>query len=104
MGVGYLVVMGILFAVLPSPGDLHANVAEYGRHATETPRPLVGPNGNIVFPGFPADVLAQFRTDSVAAQLILWAVIGLVFAPLAERVLDPAAVRRRKEELVAASA
>jgi hypothetical protein len=102
MGLAYLAVMGVLFAVLPSPGDLHANVAAYGRHATETPRPLVGPHGHIVFPGFPADVLAQFRMYSVAAQLLLWAVIALTFAPLAERVLDPAAVRRRKERLVTA--
>jgi hypothetical protein len=93
-GLGYLVVMTILFLVLPPLGHLHANVAEYGKQATETPLPLTDDQGNIVFPGFPADVLAQFRAYAVAAQVILWGVIGLMFAPLAERTLDPGKARR----------
>jgi hypothetical protein len=88
-GLSYLTLMAVLFLVLPPLGHLHTNVVEYGRHATETPLPLTDDQGNIAFPGFPADVLAQFRAYSVAAQLILWGLIGLVFAPLAERVLDP---------------
>jgi hypothetical protein len=40
-----------------------------------------------VFPGFPADVLYHFRLSSIGAQLVLWAAIGLVFAPMAERLL-----------------
>jgi hypothetical protein len=32
-------------------------------------------------------VLFNFRFYSVAAQLILWAALGLVFAPLAARLL-----------------
>jgi hypothetical protein len=74
-------------AILPPLGHLHANVEEYGRHSTETPLPLTDANGTIVFPGFPADVLAEFRVYSVAAQLIMWSFIGVVFAPLAEKVL-----------------
>jgi predicted cobalt transporter CbtA len=93
-GGGYLTVMVVLFLVLPPLGHLHANVAEYGRHATETPLPLTDANGNIVFPGFPADVLAEFRVYSVAAQLIMWSTIGIVFAPLAERVVTGRTVRR----------
>lgn len=88
-GAAYLVLMGIVFLVLPPFGHLHSNVVEYGKHATETPLPLEDDQGSIVFPGFPADVLAQFRAYSVAAQVILWGLIGLVFAPLAERVLQP---------------
>jgi hypothetical protein len=50
---------------------------------------LTDASGTIVYPGFPADVLFDFRLYSVAAQLILWATIGLIFAPLAERLLHP---------------
>jgi hypothetical protein len=53
----------------------------------ETPAPLTDPTGRIVFPGFPADVLFHFRFSSIGAQLVLWAAIGLVFAPMAERLL-----------------
>jgi predicted cobalt transporter CbtA len=56
----------------------------------ETPGPLTDAAGRIVFPGFPADVLFYFRFYSVAAQLVLWATIGLVFAPMAERLLGRA--------------
>jgi hypothetical protein len=34
-------------------------------------------------------VLFSFRLYSVGAQLLLWSAIGLVFAPLAERLLQP---------------
>jgi hypothetical protein len=86
-------------ALLPSLGELSANVQQYGHHATETPLPLIDPKGRIVYPGFPADVLFSFRFYSVAAQLLLWGSLGLVFAPLAERLLareaHPAAVPSR---------
>jgi hypothetical protein len=36
---------------------------------------------------FPADVLYDFRLYSLGTQLVLWATIGLVFAPLAARLL-----------------
>ena len=80
------VALGIVMALLPSLGHLHANVEQYGSHATETPLPLKDPQGRIVYPGFPADLLFAFRLYSVAAQAILWAAIGLCFAPLAERL------------------
>jgi hypothetical protein len=95
-GVGYLVAVSIVMLLLPQLGHLHYNVAHYGRHATETPLPLKGPDGTIVYPGFPADVLAQFRAYSVANQLILWGLIGIIFAPLAERVLKPAERTKRE--------
>ena len=53
----------------------------------EVPTPLTDTTGHIVFPAFPADVLADFRVYSIAAQVILWSTIGLVFAPLADRLL-----------------
>jgi len=56
---------------------------------SETPDALTDTTGRIVFPGFPADVLSHFRLYSVGAQLILWGAIGLVFAPMAERLLSP---------------
>jgi hypothetical protein len=59
----------------------------------ETPEPLTDATGTIVFPGFPADVLFHFRLYSVGAQLVLWAAIGLIFAPLAERLLGRAPAR-----------
>ena len=88
-----LVVIGVVMALLPSLGELAANVRDYGEQATETPQPLRNPAGQIVYPGFPADVLWDFRFYSIAAQAVMWAAIGLLFAPLAERLLAPKAER-----------
>jgi hypothetical protein len=82
-GAAFVVAIGILMAILPA--------------VRETPQPLTDPSGTIVYPGFPADTLFGFRFYSVAAQLILWATIGLVFAPLAERLLRPPAVATRPD-------
>ncbi|MFI1092095.1 CbtA family protein [Streptomyces sp. NPDC020917] len=92
----YVVVIGVVMTLLPSIGHLSDNVHLYGHHATETPLPLTDKQGHLVYPGFPADVLFDFRLYSVAAQLILWGTIGLVFAPMAQRLLQPATVRRQK--------
>ncbi|MEV0405927.1 CbtA family protein [Actinoallomurus sp. NPDC050550] len=86
-GLACVAALGVVMFVLPSFGHLSANVHEYGRHATETPLPLKNQQGQIVYPGFPADVLFSFRLYSVAAQAIMWAAIGLCFAPMAERLL-----------------
>jgi hypothetical protein len=98
-GVSYIVVMGLVMASLPMLGHLPFNVAQYGRHATETPLPLTNNKGVIVFPGFPADTLVAFRLYSVAAEVLLWSVLGLTFGPMAERLLAPvpatAGARRR---------
>lgn len=53
----------------------------------EVPEPLVDPQGTIVFAAFPGDVLADFRVYAIASQVVLWSAIGLVFAPLADRLL-----------------
>jgi hypothetical protein len=81
----FIAATAVVMLILPSFGELAAN-REY-HQATETPAPLTDANGHIVFPGFPADLLFNFRLYAVGAQLILWAAIGLVFAPLAERLL-----------------
>lgn len=86
----YALAIGVVMALLPQVGELSTNVTADGHHATETPLPLTDSKGTIVFRGFPADTLAGFRLYSVAAQALLWATIGLVFAPLAERLLTPA--------------
>ena len=88
-GGAYVIVIGALMAALPSLGELAVNVNEFGHHATETPLPLKNPRGTIVYPGFPADTLFSFRFYSVAAQLLLWATLGLAFGPMADRLLSP---------------
>lgn len=93
-GAAYAVVMAAVMAILPPLGHLHANLAEFGRHVTETPLPLRDASGNIVFPGFPADTLFKFRLYSLINQMILWGTIGLAFGWLAERMLAPAASPR----------
>jgi hypothetical protein len=87
-GLACAVALGVVMFVLPALGHLHANVSAYGRHATETPLPLRNAQGQIVYPGFPADVLFKFRLYSVGAQAIMWTAMGLCFAPLAERLLS----------------
>lgn len=70
---GYVAIVAVVMLVLK---DVH-----------EVPTSLTDPEGHLVFPPFPADVLADFRIYSVAAQVVLWSAIALVFAPLADRAL-----------------
>jgi predicted cobalt transporter CbtA len=69
----YVVVIALVLFLLPT--------------VEETPGPMRDPSGAIIYPGFPADVLYEFRVLSVSTQLVLWAAIGLVFATLAGRLL-----------------
>ena len=85
----FIVAIGVLMLALPSLGEIGDNPSIYGHHATETPLPITDAKGNTIFPGFPADVLFNFRFYSVAAQLLLWSTLALVFAPLADRLLSP---------------
>lgn len=75
----YLVAVVVVAVLLPS--------------VDETPGPLRDATGAIIYPGFPADVLYEFRLVSLATQLVLWAGIGLVFSVLASRVLGERAGR-----------
>jgi len=105
--VAFLVAYGVLIGLLPSPGNLAANVAHsdqfgYARAATETPQPItnilstplhingkaVAP-GQILYPGFDADVLWKFRWYSLINQLLIWTVTALIFGALLERYLNP---------------
>jgi hypothetical protein len=111
----FLVAYGLLAGLLPSLGDLAANVAHsgqfgYARAATETPQPItnvlstplhvggrtVAP-GQIVYPGFDADVLWKFRWYSLINQLLIWTATGLVFGALLERYLNPPQPRAKAE-------
>jgi hypothetical protein len=113
--VGFLVAYGVLIRVLPSLGNLAANVAHsdqfgYARAATETPQPItnilstplhvngktIAP-GQILYPGFDADVLWKFRWYSLINQLLIWTVTGLVFGALLERYLTPPQPRAKTE-------
>jgi hypothetical protein len=60
-GGAFVIAIGVVMAVLPAVAETPAD--------------------------FPADVLYHFRLYSVATQLILWTAIGLVFGPLASRLL-----------------
>lgn len=70
----YLVAIVVVAVLLPS--------------VDETPEPLRDAAGTIIYPGFPADILYEFRLLSLATQLVLWAGIGLVFATISGRVLS----------------
>jgi predicted cobalt transporter CbtA len=71
--VAYLVAITVVMVLLPS--------------VDETPEPLRDASGAITYPGFPADVLYEFRLVSLGTQLVLWVSIGLVFGTLAGRLL-----------------
>jgi hypothetical protein len=86
-GAAFVVAVGVVMLILPSFGELSYNRAHFGHFATETPQPLRDAKGNIAYPGFPADVLFDFRLYSIAAQAVLWSALGLVFAPMADRLL-----------------
>jgi hypothetical protein len=63
--------LAIVMAILPS---------------LEPPQPLRDRSGAIAYPGFPGDVLFEFRVYALAGQAILWGTLGLAFGALAERL------------------
>ena len=73
-GAAYLVAVFVVMLILPT--------------INETPGPIVNDAGVIVFPGFPAIDMYEFRLYTFTTQLIIWATIGLVFATLISKVLD----------------
>lgn len=72
-GAAYVVAVAVVFLILPT--------------IDETPGPLVDDAGVIVYEGFPADVLYEFRLYSLGTQLVIYTTIGLVFAALVSRLL-----------------
>jgi predicted cobalt transporter CbtA len=79
----YIVVIAVVMLILPT--------------IDETPGPLRDSAGTIIYEGFPADDLYQFRLFSLGTQVVMWATIGLVFATLASRFLD----EKRRESVSA---
>lgn len=71
---GYVVALTLVMLVLPT--------------IDETPGPLVAADGTIVYEGFPADVLYDFRLYALGTQIVIYATIGLVFAALVSRLLE----------------
>lgn len=77
-GGAYLAAVAVLMVVLP------------GIH--ETPGPLVDDAGTIVYGGFPADVLYEFRLYSLGTQVVIYTTIAVAFGAMAAKLLD-----RRRE-------
>jgi predicted cobalt transporter CbtA len=86
-GEAYVVVVAVVYVLLP-------NVAE-------TPQPIRDISGAIIYPGFPADVLYEFRLLSLGTQLILWVTIGLLFGRMAGRLLGKGADIGRASSITA---
>jgi hypothetical protein len=73
-GAAYLVAVVVVMLILPT--------------INEIPGPMVNDAGVIVFPGFSAVDLYEFRLFSLGTQVIVWATIGLVSAALLSRLLE----------------
>lgn len=84
-GAAYLVAVFVVMLILPT--------------ISETPGPIVDDAGVIVFPGFPAIDMYEFRLYTFTTQLIIWTTIGLVFAALISKVLDG---RRKAQDVTVA--
>lgn len=69
----YVVAVAVLMLVLP------------GIH--ETPGPLRDDAGTIVYEGFPADMLYEFRLFSLGTQVVIYTTIALAFGAMAARLL-----------------
>jgi hypothetical protein len=80
----YIVASAIVMLVLPT--------------IDETPGPLLDDAGTIVYEGFPADVLYDFRLFSLGNQVVIYATLGLAFGVMAARLLGE---KRRQESITA---
>ncbi len=69
----YVVAIAVVMLILPT--------------ISETPAPLVDDNGVIIYEGFPADLLYEFRLYALGTQVVIYATIGLVFGALISRLL-----------------
>lgn len=86
-GLGYLVAVAISAALLP--------------RFDEVPGPLTDSQGNLVFAGFPAGLLADFRMHSLMAAGVLWIVLGIAFGGLLTRAgaATPPSAAMRTEKI-----
>ncbi|TGA95643.1 CbtA family protein [Streptomyces sp. MZ04] len=71
-GAGFIAVVAVAFVFLPA-------------------------NDDAVKAGFPAALLWEFRVASLAIQAVLWAVFGILFGALAQRLLAPRAADAKTE-------
>ncbi len=69
------------------PGDTASVLGVLGYVVIATLAALALPGGAEIPPTFPADTLWEFRLASIGTQLVLWSVLGVVFALLAQRVM-----------------
>lgn len=110
-GVGFFLFYGLLIGLLPSLGHLsanvdHANQFGFARSATETPQPIVNimdqtisfdgqsfAPGQLVYPGFDADLLWRFRWYSLLNQIIVWGGVAVIFGALVERFINGPTVK-----------
>jgi predicted cobalt transporter CbtA len=83
----YVLVIAVVMLLLPT--------------VDETPAPMRDTSGAIVYPGFSADDLYDFRLVALGTQLVLWLCIGLVFAALAGRLLGERAESGRAASITA---
>lgn len=81
----YIVASAVVMLVLPT--------------IDETPAPLRDDAGNIVYEGFPADVLYDFRLFALGNQVIIYTTIGLAFGAMAAKLFDES---RRQETFTTA--
>lgn len=79
----YIVAVAVVMLVLPT--------------IDETPGPLTDAAGNIVYEGFPADDLYEFRLFSLGTQIVMYATIALVFGAMVARLLG----EKRRESITA---
>jgi Probable cobalt transporter subunit (CbtA) len=73
-GAAYLIAVFVVMLILPT--------------INETPGPIVNDAGVIVFPGFPAVDMYEFRLYTLATQVIIWTTIGVAFAAMVTRLLE----------------
>lgn len=71
---GYLVLMTLVIVAAPS--------------IREVPEPLPGADGTVAFPGFPAELLADFRMSSIISHAVMWMVVAATFVVMLPRVIS----------------
>lgn len=81
---GYVVAVAVVMLLLPT--------------IEETPGPLLDAAGNMVYEGFPADDLYEFRLYSLGTQIVMYLTIALVFGAMAARLLES---KRRENSIPA---
>jgi predicted cobalt transporter CbtA len=86
----------------PTWGNWNASIAGSGSFVAAVAVAMVFlPSGENTPNGFPAVDLWEFRLASIGVQAVLWAVFGLLFGYLAERVLEPKPAHGRVSTLAA---